>query len=381
MKRISIMDLGSVDLTKIRSGSLLKTIIMKVDTARGVHGVIGGASKASYQLYSELARQKGIKVDFIANFSKFTNKTGVTADQVMGKNYDGIFLNSMKDFLLVDEYLKTHPTAKTIYTDRANAIINRRFELGFHPRKVPINYFFSRMKKWLDCYVAITPEQMVHAREFFTSRTKISYIPIAPDKIYRKTGAKRRFNGALYVGRLDERQKKISFLLEGIAKVKQFNPAIAEKPLLKIVGEGPDAQRYSGMVMKLGLEKNVLFRGGLYGEDLVDSYNNAGFFVSTSEWESPGRSFLEAMACGLPVLANTKNNVVINPDNAGRLIVPNYNGMVYEYGDMEDFVHKFNFMLTNRHFIERAGKVALKYSKGFSLDKTLSGYKAIIKSL
>jgi glycosyltransferase involved in cell wall biosynthesis len=109
----------------------------------------------------------------------------------------------------------------------------------------------------------------------------------------------------LYVGRIDK-GKNIEALLRAARAIK-------EKISIVIVGEEvPSTQirissfkdilaKYS---KKLGLG-NVIFTGGLYGEDLIAAYSAADIFVnpSMSKAENFGMVNLEAAACSLPVVA------------------------------------------------------------------------------
>lgn len=173
-------------------------------------------------------------------------------------------------------------------------------------------YLFKEMCKWLICYIAINAEQEQRAKKFFTDKTMIKFIPIAPHGEFIKLNIKKNFEGGIFIGRLEETQKRVSLLVKGINEVVEMHPELKGKEILKIYETGPDEESYKQLVKKLNLESNISFCGFAIGNKLLDAYNNAGFFVSYSNWEGLSRVFLEAMACGLPVLANTKNNRIID---------------------------------------------------------------------
>ncbi|MEM3984710.1 MAG: glycosyltransferase, partial [Candidatus Micrarchaeaceae archaeon] len=113
---------------------------------------------------------------------------------------------------------------------------------------------------------------------------------------------------------------------------------------------------------------------------LVEMYNDSGFYVSTSEWESPGRAFVEAMACGIPVLLNNRNNAVISEDRKERMVKDGENGVVYRYGDVADFAKKFYAMYSDTAVLEHMGMRAEDFAKrNFSLDKQNGRYAEEIK--
>ena len=75
-----------------------------------------------------------------------------------------------------------------------------------------------------------------------------------------------------------------------------------------LVIAGPPAWRYERLVRlvdKLGLAGQVRFLGYVPAEDLLALYNLADLFVFPSLYEGFGLPPLEAMACGLPVVAST----------------------------------------------------------------------------
>jgi glycosyltransferase involved in cell wall biosynthesis len=100
----------------------------------------------------------------------------------------------------------------------------------------------------------------------------------------------------LYVGRLD-REKNLGFLLDAIARVT------VPRTRLFLVGRGTLAASLRRTVADRGLGDRVEFRGGVTPDRLVPYYQAADLFVFASTTETQGLAVLEAMACGLPVVA------------------------------------------------------------------------------
>jgi len=85
--------------------------------------------------------------------------------------------------------------------------------------------------------------------------------------------------------------------------VALFAALRAERPLrLRLVGDGPDRARLQAEVAARGLAADVEFLGEQI--DLPAVMRGADLFVLPSETESFGLAALEAMACGLPVVAS-----------------------------------------------------------------------------
>ncbi len=342
---------------------------------------IGGAAKDSYRLYEALTEE--YSVDLFGDFSRVGSSKPVTKERFLGTRYDLIIMNSIRDVLFVNRYGPTHNDTRYIYVDRGGVMLNAPNPLHkkLLPKSLLRQSLLRSMSKWLDCYVAISPLEYEIAPKFL-KRARVEYIPIAQHKEFRKLNIKKDFRGGICVGRLDERQKRLSFLIEGISVVIAENPSLKSRELLRIIGEGRDGDRYRSLVKKLEIERNVKFPGYMSGESLVKAYNNSGFLVSTSEWESYGRNFLEAMACGIPLLINDRINTVVSYKPRKETIVTDgYNGLIYRYGDKADFAKKFALLYTNSTLRSKLAKNAHDYSFKFSFDKVVERYTSIIDSL
>ena len=386
----------------------------------GSFKTFGGAVKDSHRLYVYLKSLGRYTVDFFADFSKFGEHYPISLDELYKTHYDLIIINSMRDVLLLKKYMPKNALTKTIYVDRGD-IVYHYFMLhgsrmishfaGIFPMSANRSdsmsksiikqtnsivlkrardffskgygmYLFREMHKWLTCYIAINAEQEQRARKFFAHKTMVKYIPIAPHEEFTKLHIKKDFEGGIFIGRLEETQKRVSLLILGIKEVVRMHPELRGRELLRIYGTGPDEGYYKQLVKELTLEDSISFCGFALESRLLNAYNNAGFFVSSSYWEGLSRVFLEAMACGLPVLANTKNNRMIDYKKRKYLVRENQNGMVFEYGNMHDFAKKFYRLYSDKKLAERLGNNAQKLiSKELNIKKMLASYKALISGL
>ncbi|MBR8829918.1 MAG: D-inositol-3-phosphate glycosyltransferase [Chroococcopsis gigantea SAG 12.99] len=69
-----------------------------------------------------------------------------------------------------------------------------------------------------------------------------------------------------------------------------------------VIGRGDDQPRLAQLAAQLGVENEVIFAGFVPTEDLVHHYRLADAYVMPSQ-EGFGIVYLEAMACGVPVLS------------------------------------------------------------------------------
>ena len=92
----------------------------------------------------------------------------------------------------------------------------------------------------------------------------------------------------------------IDTLIETANIVVKKNPKI----VFLVVGKGPDMESVKLQVAQLGIEANFKLAGFVSDEDLPSYYNAADLFVLPSKsGEGLPLVALEAMACGLPVIA------------------------------------------------------------------------------
>jgi len=71
---------------------------------------------------------------------------------------------------------------------------------------------------------------------------------------------------------------------------------------LLIMGTGPQREELEALVAQYGIQDKVKFLGFVSDEEKPRVLRMADAFVSTSQHEGFGLVFLEAMACGLPVV-------------------------------------------------------------------------------
>lgn len=104
------------------------------------------------------------------------------------------------------------------------------------------------------------------------------------------------------LGRLasEERFKGFDEIIEVLPALVKRIPNIS----YLICGEGSDRSRLESKVQVLGLESRVVFAGFVPEEQKADYYHLADAYVMPSRGEGFGIVFLEALACGLPVLGS-----------------------------------------------------------------------------
>ena len=136
----------------------------------------------------------------------------------------------------------------------------------------------------------------------------------------RKLGIPRDATVALTVRRLVYKNG-VDTLIECANIAVKKNPAL----VFLVVGAGPDQNSVQERTRQLGIEGNFKLAGFVSDADLPGCYNAADFFVLPSKsGEGLPLVALEAMACGLPVVATDVGGIkeVLMADY-GKLVPPN----------------------------------------------------------
>jgi glycosyltransferase involved in cell wall biosynthesis len=101
----------------------------------------------------------------------------------------------------------------------------------------------------------------------------------------------------LFVGRFQE-QKNLPFLL------RQFARLPLGRFELHLVGDGPQKKTLRDLAKQLGIEGSIVWHGWMPRAALPQVYQSADCLVNPSLYEGMPNAVLEAMACGLPVVAS-----------------------------------------------------------------------------
>ena len=178
-----------------------------------------------------------------------------------------------------------------------------------------------------------------HTRDRFLtwSRVPSAKVLLAPNAIhgdlYRDDGRARRLGERyglsgkkvlLTLGRIaaSERMKGFDEVLDIVPRLAKKIPNLA----YVIAGEGDDKPRLEQKARDLGISDNVVFTGMVPEADKPNLYRLADVYVMPSRGEGFGFVFLEAMACGIPVVASKVDGsreavregelgLLVDPDN------------------------------------------------------------------
>jgi len=164
--------------------------------------------------------------------------------------------------------------------------------------------------------------------------------------------------------------KGIDVLLKAVARL----PSDVH---LLLVGDGDRRKDYENMAQGLGLVERVHFVGRLNNEDIVSALRSmdAFAFPSTSGAEAFGLAMLEAMACGVPVVASDLPGVRSVAQGAGLIVPPSdVNALSIALGSL------LNDAAARKQYSVAARAKAVTYGWDAHIDRLLEIYKKLCAS-
>jgi phosphatidylinositol alpha-1,6-mannosyltransferase len=177
-----------------------------------------------------------------------------------------------------------------------------------------------------------------------------------PERLLQRYGVSNR-KIMMTLGRLDSTER-----YKGIDEVLEIMPSLVKEiPDLTyiIAGEGNDRPRLELKVKSLGLSERAVFTGYVPEAEKADHYHLADAFVMPGHGEGFGIVYLEAMACGIPVVASKVDasreavldgrlGVLADPSNPDEIIAAIKEALTRSRG-VPNGLEYFSF----RRFVER----------------------------
>lgn len=159
----------------------------------------------------------------------------------------------------------------------------------------------------------------------YTDKEKIKTIPnivnfsrFKPNKnVVRNRNNKFTFLSVAFLSK----NKGMDFLIKAFAKSFKNNKSVE----LIIGGDGEEREKLEKLVRLEGVSKQVVFMGDLSRKQVVEQMQKCDVFVLASKYETFGVVYVEALACGKPIIAtrcggpesivNKNNGLLVDIDN------------------------------------------------------------------
>jgi 1,2-diacylglycerol 3-alpha-glucosyltransferase len=169
----------------------------------------------------------------------------------------------------------------------------------------------------------------------------------------------------LYVGRVDQ-EKRLDVLLRAMTRLQDYPVQLC------LAGAGRQWTAIEALAENLGLlaTGKVVLPGLIPPDDLPGVLNSADAFVMPSEAELQSIATLEAMACGLPIVAA---NAMALPE----LVADDVNGRLFRPGDPEDLASQVRTLLDGSERLPGLGRASRVRAEQHSLSQTIRQYLSL----
>lgn len=249
---------------------------------------------------------------------------------------------------------------------------------GFHFYKgAPLQNWllYYPVERWLashtDCLVTINEEDFARARRTMLRAGVIAHVHgvgvdtgwYAPISEEEKRARRERFNYGpdhfllIYAAEFNA-NKNHRLLIYALAKLKPKVPGAR----LLLAGEGPLLHECRALAIQLGVAHLIEFLG--YRDDLDELYPMCDAAVASSLREGLPLNVMEAMACGLPVVA-TRNR------GHSELVEEGRTGFIIEPDDVAGFASRLQLLYYFRDSRRRMGERSAERARRYSLEQVM----------
>lgn len=177
---------------------------------------------------------------------------------------------------------------------------------GLVPEIKLLHWFLAPFRRWVNKNALSVVANSLSLAELAQAADPVcvSVIPNGVDTQYYhpsgdRVGRKDAPLQLLLVGRF-HRQKRIPETLRCLAEAKREGVNF----FTTIVGDGPESGAIRSVVEEFDMSKSITVKGWLNKEELRREYQQADCYLNCSSYEGMPNTVLEAMSCGLPVIAS-----------------------------------------------------------------------------
>lgn len=157
--------------------------------------------------------------------------------------------------------------------------------------------------------------------------------------------------------------------------IRAFAGVVAERPDwgLRIYGDGRERDRLRPLIDELGLYNHVFLMGPAH--PIEAEWAKGAIGAVTSSLESFGMTIVEAMRCGLPVVATDC------PHGPGEIIRDGVDGLLAPVGDERAISAALLRLVNDEGLRQRMGRAALASSARFDPSRVGARYEELLSAL
>jgi glycosyltransferase involved in cell wall biosynthesis len=220
-----------------------------------------------------------------------------------------------------------------------------------------------------DCLVSVSKAIEEEIKKVYRlTNVKTIYNPYKKETILRDEIVFERDAYILFFGRLDEESKDVSFLINAYK-----NSSLPSKGIrLFLLGNGPDKFKLEQLVLKLQMEKIIIFIE--HSHNPFPYVRKAIFTVLTSNFEGYPMSIIESLVCETPVVS------VDCESGPSEIIINNYNGLLVEKS-LDIYTAALDKMISDKELLATCKKNSLKSVQHLSYEYIKKEWEQLINSI
>jgi glycosyltransferase involved in cell wall biosynthesis len=365
----------------------------------------GGAERTSLNLLGGIDRNK-IRICLVTSKNMFHYFQHIGVDKFLSIEDLGIdvWFHTLKRFIhdirKVAFVLKTeHPDlafgmmhypssllafAKKVYNLKVKVIVSPRgpsteYLKYFEPtiyRRVSLKWIFGFFCRSADrIVVASTGMKEECVRDYHAIPENVEVIPNSIDIHDIKKKADEAididippdFSVIATAGRL-EREKNMPILFKAFSEIRK-----REKVKLLVIGSGSEKHPLEKLSDELDIRRDVIFVG--YQSNLYKFIKKADIFVHTCLFEGFANVIVEAMACGVPVVA------VDCPYGPRDIIEHGVNGLLVPIQSEGSLVEALSTLLKNEQLRKDMSRRGLTRASVFAVDTMAGSYQRLFEDM
>ncbi|HEX2575500.1 MAG TPA: glycosyltransferase family 4 protein [Aquihabitans sp.] len=216
-------------------------------------------------------------------------------------------------------------------------------------------------------------KDIAHDHQVDPERMRIVPVGVDPDLFQPVAGVTKTPGMLITTASADVAMKGLRYLLEAVAKLRTERPEVT----LTVIGRPKEGGESARTIAELGLDDAITFVSGVTDERIVELYSEAEAAVVPSLYEGFSLPAIEAMSCGVPLVATTGGAIpeVVGPDGVTAFSVPP--------GDAEALATKLAWVLDHPDDAARVGlagrqRVIDHWSWRHTAEKTVEQYLALL---
>lgn len=226
-----------------------------------------------------------------------------------------------------------------------------------------------------DKFIVLSKSFIKHFEDFtgirHANKLIIQTNPLTIDTEHYDLDLSKKQKEILYVGRIDNQQKRTSRIIETWKLLEDRHPDW----MLRIVGDGEERKNLEQLSHDLNL-KRAMFEGF---KQPAEYYKRASILILTSEYEGFGLVIVEGMSFGVvPVVYGSYSAVydIIEDGIDGRIVEP-----VNQLFSKEAMADVMSELMSDNGKCNRMAYFALKKSRQYSINSIYNSWNKIFENL